>query len=157
MIGVEVRTVVVGHRVVEIEMGVDDRPHSLGLSVRIDGDKRWSSEEPGWRDIAVGVDEGLFVWSLELRGVVLRSPDDGACSIDSDEDIVVAFRADPGWLLACETSLRLVRGDAELSRLELPDVIEDAHWAGESLLVRCANGMSVRVAVEAGGLEALPG
>lgn len=157
MISVEVRTVVVGHRVVEIELEVDDRPHSLGLSVRVDGDKRWSSEEPGWRDIAVGVDEGLFVWSARRLVVVPLGVDDGACSIDSDEDIVVAFRADPGWLLACETSLRLVRGDAELSRLELPDVIEDARWAGESLLVRCANGTSVRVAVDAGGLEALPG
>jgi len=156
MITVEVRTVVVGSQVVEVELETDDRPRSLGLSVRVDGAKRWSSEEPGWREIGLGVDDGLFVWTARRLVVVPLGADDVACSVDTDEDIVAVFRVGAGWLLVCETSIRLVLDDAERSRLELPDVFADVRWSGRHLLVRCVNEASVRVAVAVGELEALP-
>lgn len=154
MIGLEVRTVVVGHRVVEVELETDDRPRSLGLAVRVDGTKRWSSEEPGWRDIACGVDGNVFVWSARRLVVVPLEPDANVRAVDCDEDISTVFQIEQGWLLVCETSLRLI-GDAELSKVEMPGVVSGARWDQDQLLIECDDGTHVRVAVVAGQLEVL--
>lgn len=157
MIGLEVRTVVVGHRVVEVELETDDRPRSLGLSVRVDGTKRWSSEEPGWRDVACGVDGDVFVWSARRLVVVPLEPGAEIHAVDCDEDIFIVFQVEHGWLLVCETSLRLIGGGCtELSRLELPDVVNEARWDGDQLSIGCDNGSRVRVAVHARKLETSP-
>lgn len=156
MIGLEIRTIVVGHRVVEVEMEIDDRPRSLGLSVRVDGTKRWSSEEPGWRDISCGVDGDVFVWSARRLVVVPLETGAEVHAVDCDEDIFTVFQVERGWLLVCETSLRLVGDGAELSRVEMPDVVNEARWDGDQLLIGCDDGTRVRAAVVAGQLETLP-
>lgn len=155
MIGFEVRTVVVGHRVVAVELETDDRPRSLGLAVRVDGAKRWSSEEPGWRDIACGVAGDFFVWSARRLVVVPLEPGAKVRAVDCDEDISTVFQIDQGWLLVCETSLRLIGGDVELSKLEMPDVVKEARWDQHQLLIECDDGTHVRVAVVDGQMQVL--
>lgn len=146
MTGLEVRTLVVDHQVVEVELETDDRPRSMGLSIRVDGAKRWSSEEPGWRDVACGVaDMEVFVWSARRLVVAPLKPGTEAYGLDSDEDILIVFPVDNGWLLVCETSVRLVIDGTERSRLELPDVVGEARWDGERLRVRCGDGSGTSV------------
>lgn len=140
MSGTEVRTVVVGRRVVEIELEIDDRPHSLGLAVRVDGISRWSSEEPGWRDLGCGVDRDLFVWSARRLVVVPLDPGSEPRTVDCDEDIVAVFRVAPGWLLVCETSVRLTVDRSERSRVELPGVLQVVRWSGARLVVETDHG-----------------
>lgn len=157
MIGSEIRTVVVGLRVVEIEVEIDDRPRSIGLLVRVDGVTRWSSEEPGWRDIACGVDGSLFVWSARRLVIVPLEPDSDVCAIDCDEDIVTVFKVDERWLLVCESSLRLVSGGAlDLSRIEMPDVVTDERWDQGQFLIRCADGSRFKIVVFGDSLEITP-
>ncbi len=157
MIGIEVRTVVIGRRVVEIELEIDDRPRSVGLSVRVDGLKRWSSEEPGWRDIGCGADGSLFVWSARRLVIVPLETGGDVRIVDCDEDIVVVFRVDGHWLLVCESSLRLV-GEAavELSRLEMPDVVTDARWVQGRLSAVCDDESRFEVVIAGNGLEIAP-
>lgn len=150
----EVRTVVVGLRVVEIELEIDDRPRSVGLSVRVDGVRKWSSEEPGWRDIGCGADTNLFVWSARRLVIVPVERAGEVGSIDCDEDIVVVFRVEGRWLLVCESSLRLVgRAGDELSRLELPDVVASARWVEGRLSVDCCDSARMEIAVVGDDLE----
>ncbi len=156
MIGPEVRTLVVGRHVVEIELETGERPRSTGLLVRVDGDKRWSSEEPGWRDMGCGVDGDVFVWSARRLVVVPLEIGTDVSVVDCDEDIIAVFRLENLWLLVCESSLRLAGEGGELSRLELPDVVSGARWDQGVLLVGCGDGVNVRVVAVADQLEVLP-
>ncbi len=155
MSGSEIWTVVAGLRVAEIELKTDDQSCSVGLSVRVDGVERWSSEEPGWRDIACGVDESLFVWSARRLVIVPLTPgfDDGVYTVDCEEDILVVFRIEERWLLVCESSLKVVAGSAELSRLELPEVVSDVRWINGRLSVCCDDGSKIKFAVVGDNLE----
>lgn len=157
MIGVETRTLVIGLRVAEIELELDDRPRSVGLSVRVDGVKRWSSEEPGWREIGCGVDGDLFVWSARRLVIVALEAGSKPQAVDCDEDIVVVFGLSGRWLLVCESSLRLVGDDAvEWSRLEMPDVVTDVRWMQGRLAVYCGDESRFEVVVADDGLEIAP-
>lgn len=157
MTGLEMRTLVVDHQVIEVELVTDDRPHSLGLSIRVDGTNHWSSEEPGWRDIGCGVaGTQVFVWSARRLVVVPLEPGTKAYSLDSDEDIHIVFPANDGWLLVCETSVRLIINGAEGARLELADVVDEARWDGERLRVRCDDGSATLVLLAHGELESQP-
>ncbi len=82
-----------------------------------------SSEEPGWRDIACGVDGDVFVWSA--RRLVVVPLDEGGGeprAVDCDEDIVTVFQVEDGWMLVCETSLRLVGGEGEVVGADAEDL-----------------------------------
>ena len=123
----------------------------------MDGVKRWSSEEPGWREIGCGADGDLFVWSARRLVIVSLEAGGNDQAIDSDEDIVVVFGLGGRWLLVCESSLRLV-GDSgvEWSRLEMPDVVTDARWVEGRLSVYCADESRFDVIVVGDGLEIAP-
>lgn len=156
MTGVELLTLVADQRVIEVERDTDDRPQSLGLTVRVDGEKRWGSEEPGWRDVGCGITgHDVFVWSARRLVVVPLSHKAAVRAFDSDEDIVIASPVTGAWLLVCETSLRLV-GAAQDSRLELSDVVEEASWDGDRLRLRCADGSETWIGVDGHRLEPDP-
>ena len=69
-----------------------------------------------------------------------------------DEDLLFVFRTHIGWLLVCETSVRLVIGQHERSRVELGDVIERVYWSGGRLHVEDARGVSTAMSVTGDGL-----
>lgn len=154
MTGVENRTLVVGRQVLEFELETDDVPHSFGVRLRVDGEERWSSEEPGWRSLGQGVaDDTVFLWSARRLVIVPLGSSSRPQVLDCDEDIVTAFKVENGWLLVCETSLREMADGVEASRLELSGVVTSALWSDGLLVVRCDNGSEVAVATTAGGLD----
>ena len=55
------------------------------------------------------------------------------------------FKAENKWLLVCETSVRLIVGQQERSRLDFREVLERAHWSEGRLLVEDASGMRARI------------
>jgi hypothetical protein len=72
-----------------------------------------------------------------------------------DEDLV--FCAEAGWVLVCETSVRLITGQARASRIDLADTIERAWWAGEILQVQDASGTVTAMTVTGHRLVVVPG
>ena len=62
------------------------------------------------------------------------------------------FKTENGWLLVCETSVRLIVGQEERSRVEFGDVIERAHWSDGQLHVEDARGITTSVKIADGRL-----
>lgn len=144
-------TVVVGKRVFVFHVDGRDTPRSLGISVSVDGVTLWSSEEPGWRDLAIGVEGGSVYWWSARRLMTLENSElVDVRVIDADEDIVRAFRTNAGWILVCETSVRLHTGVEEGHRIELPDVVDDAAWDNTVLVVRDTQGRTIGVSTGGG-------
>ena len=73
------------------------------------------------------------------------------------EDLLLMFCAEAGWVLACETSVRLITGQARASRIDLADTIERAWRTGETLQVRGAAGTVTAMTVTGHRLVAVPG
>lgn len=148
-----VMSLVANRRLIEIELERDDIPQSISVAVRVDGQRRWSSEEPGWRELGVGAaGDRAYFWSAR-RLVELRVEREAeALVFDTDEDILVSFAYGDGFLLICETSVRLVGTGDESARLEMPEVIESARWSDDVLELRDAAGAAHQVAVAEGRL-----
>jgi hypothetical protein len=154
MTGIQSRVLVVERHVLELELEVDDVPRSLRVRVWVDGERRWSSDEPGWRTVGQGVtDDTVFLWSARHLVIVPLERASKPQALQCDEDIVTAFKVESGWLLVCETSLRLIVDGVETSRLELPDVVASALWKDALLGVRCDDGSVITVAATAASIE----
>lgn len=148
---------IVGSRIFTFEIDDEDVPLSIGIVVSVDGGRRWSSEEPGWRDLAVGVDGMCVYWWSARRLMVLLEPDSQeVIVIESDEDILWVFRAREDWILVCETSVQLHAVEREASRIELGDVIQEARWDGALLVLRDDSGTTISVEAGDGRLTAIP-
>ena len=121
-------THVVGNHVVLIAQDDRDLPCSLEVTVQLDGRRLPSYEEPGWRPLGYGVVDHLFCWWSARRLVSLLTDATPLLldQLDAGEDILLVFRAQNRWLFVCETSLRLVRDNKEVSPLDFPDVIIEA-------------------------------
>jgi hypothetical protein len=94
-----------------------------------------------------------FYWWSARRLVTLRlsSPEDQKVEFDQldvDEDILEVFYLSPGWLLVCETSLRLVVEHRETARLEYPEVVAAAYKEGNHIIVEEADGRLSRVDID---------
>jgi hypothetical protein len=66
--------------------------------------------------------------------------------LSADEDLLLVFRTEAGWVLACETSARLVTGQ-EISRIELADTVRRAWWSKAGLQVEDARGTTTALTV----------
>jgi len=149
-------TIVVGKRVFAFHADARDTPRSLGISVTVDGVSLWSSEEPGWRDLAVGVEGGSVYWWSARRLMALENSEPvDVHVIDVDEDIVRVFKTNMGWILVCETSLRLHTSMEEVHRIELPDVVDDATWDNSVLMVRDTQGGAIAVSASGDTLKVI--
>ena len=78
--------------------------------------------------------------------------DDDPSVLAVDEDLLYVFKIDVGWLLVCETSVRLIIGQEEVSRVELGDVIERAYWSEGQLHAEDARGITASMKVTEGRL-----
>ncbi|MBA2718646.1 MAG: hypothetical protein H0U52_05270 [Chloroflexi bacterium] len=103
-------TLVVGDRVVHVRVDRSGAPRTIIVNVEVDYERSWSFDEPGWQDVAFGFSEGrLYWWSARHVVLVPLDEDQGdAVMVSADEDIRFAFAVPEGWLLVCETSVRLV-------------------------------------------------
>jgi hypothetical protein len=109
---------VVGDHVVLVAVDDQDAPTSLEVTLYLDGQRVRSFEEVGWRVPRYGVADLTFYWWSARRVVSVRL--DAPTEVDlveADEDIILVFRRPRGWLLVCETSLRLVLGGQEVVEL----------------------------------------
>jgi hypothetical protein len=69
-----------------------------------------------------------------------------------DEDLLFVFKTKDGWLLVCETSVRLVVGQEERARVEFGDVIERADWSDGQLRIEDARGIATSITATDGRL-----
>lgn len=149
----ETVVVVAGH-VVRISVDDQDAPASLQVTLHVDGQRLRSFEKVGWRVPRYGVSDGTFYcWSARRIVSVAVGATNEIEQVDTDEDIIVAFRRPSGWLLICETSVRLVHDGHEVARLEYDDVLVDAFVEDEELVVTDASGSAKRVAIASRALS----
>ncbi len=149
-------TVVVGREVFVFDTDERDAPQSLGVRVFVDGVSRWSSKEPGWLGLAIGVGDVFVYWWSARRHMALERAEASVVQvIDTDEDILRVFKSDSSWILVCETSVRLHTGGQVASRVELPGVVRDATWDGGVLVVRNDRGGTVSLLASDGELRVI--
>lgn len=61
-------------------------------------------------------------------------------------NLLLVFRTEAGWVLVCQTSVRLVTG-REISRIELADTVRRAWWTGAALQIEDARGPTTALTV----------
>ena len=113
------------------------------MTVTITRDDRleWTYHQASWRPLAVGWGCGsAYLWSA--RDLVVLPDDPGAdpSVLALDEDLLFVFRTVTGWVLVCETSVRLITGQDQAARIDLADTIERAWWTGETLQIQDSPG-----------------
>ena len=152
----KVSTFVAGRRVVQFEVQDDSHaPRWMDVAVTIDHGRTWRYTGPGWRPLSFGADAERLYWWSARRLVALPANDvEEPELVDFDEDILLVFTVDAGWLIVCETSVRLLLGGSEVSRLELADVVLEARWQGDKLRVLDAGHRLVEIAIVDGKLAA---
>ncbi len=85
-----------------------------------------------------------YWWSARHLIVLLAGAEGEPVVVSTDEDIRFAFAVAEGWILVCETSVRLVASGQEASRLEFGEVLLAARWQGSQLIVGDANGHDIK-------------
>jgi hypothetical protein len=141
-------TFVVGGRTFGVRVVRDRVPQSVRVTVTMDGRFEWTFGEPGWRPLSLGAGLDIpYLWSARELIVLPRSVGDDPEIVKVDEDLLLVFHVDRGWLLVCETSVRRVVRGNETARLEFGDVLEHAAWDREVLVVRDASGTERRICV----------
>lgn len=144
--------VVVGDRTFEVTVH-RPMPDSMQLSVIVDDREQWNFEIKFWRPWACGVSQGQFyLWSARKLIVFSDSMANAPSVIEFDEDLLLVFRPQAGWVLVCETSVRLLHESAEVSRVELDEVIEGARWELGRLSVRDLTGRERYISIAPGEL-----
>lgn len=150
-------TLVVGVHVVDVRVDGSGAPRSMIVRVEMDGQRSWRFQEPGWRELGYGVSaEGSvpYLWSARHLVVMPTVEDADPLVVSTDEDIHFVFSVAEGWVLVCETSVRLIRGFSEVSRLEAGDVLLTARWEGPQLLVGDAAGGNLKIRIKEGRISA---
>lgn len=152
----EVLTCIAGGHVVQLEVRKDDEaPRWVDVTVTLDYGPAWRYNEPGWRPLSVGIAGTRPYWWSARHLVLLPEDANGDPDVvDVDEDMLLVFAVDAGWLVVCETSVRLISDGQERSRLELADVVLEARWRGSKLAVLDAGHQLVEIAIRNGTLEA---
>jgi hypothetical protein len=144
---------VVGASTFTIQQGADFSDRYMKVTITRDDRVQWTYRQASWRPLALGCGEGsAYVWSARDLVVLPDDHDDDPFVVAVDEDLLFVFKVDSGWLLVCETSVRLMVGQEERSRVELGDVIERAHWHEGQLHVEDARGITASMSLTDGRL-----
>jgi len=144
---------VVGASTFTIQQGEDSSDQRMKVTITRDDRVQWTYRHASWRPLAVGCGGGTaYIWSARDLVVLPDDHDDDPHILTFDEDLLFVFKIENGWLLVCETSVRLIIGQDERSRVELGDVIERAHWREGQLHVEDARGITASMRVTDGGL-----
>jgi hypothetical protein len=139
---------VVGASTFTIRQGADSSDQHMKVTVTRDGRLQWTYRHASWRPLAVGCGENsAYIWTARDLVMLPDDHDDDPSVLVVDEDLLFVFRTHAGWLLVCETSVRLVIGQDERSRVELGDVIEHAYWIDGRLHVEDAAGVATVISV----------
>lgn len=121
---------------------------TMTVTARKDAEREWTFEEPGWRSLGYGFAPGAFYfWSARRLIQFPLDSESNPTLLSVNEDLLSVFSVSAAWLLVCETSVRLVRGGHELSRVEFGEVILEAWLSDSDLVARDANGVETRIAL----------
>ena len=146
-------TFVVDNHVIDVAWDDSEAPRSGVVNLRLDGSEIATFIEPGWLSPRFGMFNRTFYWWSARRLVVLPvDAPDKLEQIDADEDLIVVFGQPTGWLLVCETSIRLVNNGLEVSRLEFGEVLVDAQFDCREIIVRDFHGVVKRAMISNGNL-----
>jgi hypothetical protein len=144
---------VVGTSAFTIQPGEDSSEGHMKVTITRDDRLQWTYRHASWRPLAVGCGKGTgYVWSARDLVILPDDHDDDPSVLTVDEDLLFVFKTENGWLLVCETSVRLLIGREEQSRVELGDVVERAHWSDGQLHVEDARGMMTAISIVDGRL-----
>jgi hypothetical protein len=144
---------VVGASTFTIQQGEDSSDRHMKVTITRDDRVQWTYRHASWRPLAVGCGGGTaYFWSARDLVVLPDDHDDDPSVLAVDEDLLFVFKTEIGWLLVCETSVRLIIGREERSRVEFGDVIERAHWSEGQLHVEDARGITASMRVTDGRL-----
>jgi hypothetical protein len=130
-------------------------PSQGQLTVTITRDDRleWTYQLASWSPLAVGTHPGsAYLWSARELVVLPSDPAQDPVELTTDEDLLLVFRTEAGWVLVCETSVRLVTGRDEISRIELADTVRRAWWTRGDLQIEDDRAVTTALAVADGRL-----
>lgn len=150
-------TLVAGGHVVELRADLSGAPRSMIVAVEVDGQRSWTFEEPAWQEVRFGVsaDGTVPYWWSARHLFVLPVEEQGEPQMMSvDEDVHFVFSLAEGWLLICESSVRLLVEQQEVSRLETGEVLVSARWEGAYLVVGDTTGGQMKIRIIQGRLVA---
>ncbi len=150
-------TLVTGRCVYRVRQAPGPAMAQTTVTITRDDRSEWTYLMASWRPLSAGCGSGLaYLWSA--RDVVALPDDSDAepAVLTTDEDILLVFRTAAGWLLVCETSVRLITGHNQVSRVELGDSIEQARWAGGRLRIHDARGTETAITMAGGRLAVSP-
>jgi len=151
-------THIAGNHVIQLEIrDAAHKPQWIDVAATIDYARTWTFTEPGWRRLALGVArDHPYLWSARRLIVLPTTAAEEPAQVDVDEDILLVFAEDNGWLIVCETSVRLFEGLTEVSRLELGDVVVHARREHDTLRVLDASARLVDVIIANDKLVSTP-
>jgi hypothetical protein len=142
-------TIVAGTSTFQVRVGAGVSDRSVKVTITLDGRFEWTFDQPAWRPLAYGYASGVpYLWSARsLITLPMQSGLDPEV-IAVDEDLLLAFKVDAGWLLVCESSVRFIVAREESTRVEFSDVVEHAWWEQDELIVYDARGVMTRIGVD---------
>jgi hypothetical protein len=144
---------VVGASTFTLRQGTDSSDRYMSVTITRDDRVQWTYRQASWRPLAVGCGgDSAYFWSARDLVVLPRDESDDPSVLAVDEDLLYVFKVDNGWLLVCETSVRLIISQEERSRVEVGDVIERAYWSEGQLHAEDAGGITVAMSVTGGKL-----
>lgn len=142
-------TIVAGDRTFSVRVDGTQASRWMTVTVVMDGRLQRTFDEPAWRPLGVcAAGDCSYLWSARRLILLPQRSDESPELIDVDEDLLIVFRVDAGWVLVCETSVRRVVRGSETSRLEFGDVLERASWDIHNLVVHDDSGEEHRIDVQ---------
>ena len=84
----------------------------LAVTITRDDQVEWTYQMASWRPLAVGQGCGsAYLWTARDLVILPGDPGEDPVALSVDEDLLVVFRTAAGWVLVCETSVRVGAGN----------------------------------------------
>jgi hypothetical protein len=149
---------ITGSSVFRIRQATGPSEEQMTVTITRDDRLEWTYQQASWRPLAYGSGSGLaYIWSARDLVLLPDDPGEEPSVLPVDEDLLFVFRPEAGWVLVCETSVRLITGQDHVSRIDLADTVEHAWWTGGSLQIEDAQGAVTAITVTDNRLAVLPG
>ena len=151
-------TFVTGKAVFRIRQAAGPSEGEMTVTITRDDRLEWTYHQASWRPLAVGWGGGsAYLWSARDLVVLPDDPGDDPSVLALDEDLLFVFRTGTGWVLVCETSVRMITSQDQAARLDLADTVERAWWTGETLQIQDARGTGTAITVTGNRLAVIAG
>jgi hypothetical protein len=151
-------TFVSGTVVFRIRQAAGPAEGQMTVTITRDDRLEWTFRLACWRLLAAGQGCGpAYLWSARDLVMLPDDPGEDPAVLAVDEDLLFVFCTGAGWVLVCETSVRLITGQDQASRIDLAEVVERAWWTRETLQIQDAQGTVTPITVTGNRLAVIPG